>query len=96
MKVNNLILDKDTHEVTKSNKRLNLTRKEFSLLELLMSNLGKVVTRTDMIEHVWDINADPFSNTVEAHILNLRKKVGDSKKRLIRNIPGRGYKMVSN
>jgi DNA-binding response OmpR family regulator len=96
MKVDNIILDKDTHEVTKSNKHLNLTRKEFSLLELLMSNLGKVVTRTDMIEHVWDINADPFSNTLEAHILNLRKKVGDTKKRLIRNIPGRGYKMVSN
>jgi len=94
LKVDNLVLNKDTQEVTRGCKRLNLTRKEFSLLELLMSNLGNVVTRTDMIEHVWDINADPFSNTVEAHILNLRKKVGDTKKQLIRNIPGRGYKMV--
>jgi DNA-binding response OmpR family regulator len=96
IKVNNLILNKDTQEVTKGSKRLNLTRKEFSLLELLMSNLGNVVTRTDMIEHVWDINADPFSNTVEAHILNLRKKVGDTKKQFIRNVPGRGYKIVFN
>jgi len=96
LKVDNLVLNKDTQEVTRGGKRLNLTRKEFSLLELLMSNLGNVVTRTDMIEHVWDINADPFSNTVEAHILNLRKKIGDTKKHLIRNVPGRGYKIVSN
>jgi DNA-binding response OmpR family regulator len=96
IKVDGLLLNKDTHEVSKNNKRLKLTRKEFSLLELLMSNLDKVITRTDMIEHVWDINADPFSNTVEAHIFNLRKKIGDEKKHLIRNIPGRGYKIVSN
>lgn len=96
IKTNNLILNKDTHEVRKNNKRIDLTRKEFSLLELLMSNLGKVVTRTDMMEHVWDINADPFSNTVEAHILNLRKKIGDRNKKILRNIPGRGYKISIN
>jgi len=96
IKIGNLILNKNTHEVTRNNKRINLTRKEFALLELLMSNLGKIVTRVDMIEHVWDINADPCSNTLEAHILNLRKKIGDEKKHLIRNIPGRGYKIVSN
>lgn len=96
LKSGNLILNKDTHEVTKSGKRLNLTRKEFGLLELLMSNAGNVITRADMIEHVWDINADPFSNTVEAHILNLRRKIGDNHKRLIRNIPGRGYKIAFN
>jgi DNA-binding response OmpR family regulator len=96
LKASNLTLNKGTQEVRLGNKRLNLTRKEFSLLELLMSNLGNVVTRTDMIEHVWDINADPFSNTVEAHILNVRKKIGDSQKRIIRNISGRGYKMVFN
>jgi DNA-binding response OmpR family regulator len=96
LKADNLILNKDTQEVRMGHKRLNLTRKEFSLLELLMSNLGNVVTRTDMIEHVWDINADPFSNTVEAHVLNLRKKIGDTQKRIIRNVPGRGYKMVFN
>ena len=96
IKVDNLILNKNTHEVTRGNKRINTTRKEFSILELLMSNLGKIVTRSEMIEHVWDINADPCSNTLEAHVLNVRKKIGDSKKQLIRNIPGRGYKMVSN
>lgn len=96
LRADNLILNKDTQEVRMGHKRLNLTRKEFSLLELLMSNLGNVVTRTDMIEHVWDINADPFSNTVEAHVLNLRKKIGDAQKRIIRNVPGRGYKMVFN
>jgi len=96
IKIGNLVLNKHTHEVTRNNKRINLTRKEFALLELLMSNLGKIVTRTDMVEHVWDINADPCSNTLEAHIFNLRKKIGDEKKNLIRNIPGRGYKIVSN
>jgi DNA-binding response OmpR family regulator len=96
LKASNLTLNKGTQEVRLGHKRLNLTRKEFSLLELLMSNLGNVVTRTDMIEHVWDINADPFSNTVEAHILNVRKKIGDSQKRIIRNVSGRGYNMVFN
>lgn len=69
-----------------------LTRKEYNLLEYLMRNQGVILSRSMIMEHVWNAESDPFSNTVEAHILNLRKKVNVGNKReLIRNVPGRGY-----
>jgi len=92
LKGSGIQLNSDTHEVNRSNKKIYLTRKEFSLLELLMKNSGRVVSRTIIMEKVWDINADPFSNTIETHIRNLRQKLKDTKKRIISNIPGRGYK----
>lgn len=92
--VKDLILNADTCEVTKSDKRIYLTRKEFSLLELLMKNKNKVMSRGLIMDHVWDINMDPFSNTLETHIMNIRKKIGDKKtNRIILNVPGRGYKI---
>jgi DNA-binding response OmpR family regulator len=87
----NINLNSDTHEVTRHKKKIYLTRKEFMLLELLMKNIGKVISRGAIMEHVWDMNADPFSNTIESHIRNLRKKIGDNNKQIIVNIPGRGY-----
>ena len=86
-------LNKDTQEVFVKNKRIYLTRKEFSILELMMKHPGKLITRSMLLEHAWDMNANPFSNTIESHILNLRKKLGDSKKQIIRSMPGRGYKI---
>lgn len=71
---------------------IQLTRKEFSLLEYLMKNPDVPVSRSMIMEHVWNSESDPFSNTVEAHILNLRKKVNNGgKKDIIKNIAGRGY-----
>jgi DNA-binding response OmpR family regulator len=84
-------LNSQTHEVVANKKRVYLTRKEFMLLELLMKNLGKIISRGIIMEKVWDMDADPFSNTVESHIRNLRKKLGDLEKKIIVNIPGRGY-----
>jgi two-component system OmpR family response regulator len=65
------------------------------LLEYLVRNLGQVLTRGMILEHVWDMNADPFSNTIEAHISNLRRKIGNGKKNLIQTVPGRGYKICA-
>ncbi len=93
-KVNDIELNSDRHIVLKSGIEIELTKKEFTLLEYLLQNKERVVTRGQILEHVWDINADPFSNTIESHIVNLRKKIGDSNKRLIKNIPGRGYKIT--
>lgn len=95
LKVNDIYLYRDRQQVKRKHQEIYLTRKEFSLLEILMKNKNCVVTRGQILEHVWDINADPFSNTIEAHILNLRKKIGDSKKKIIQNIPGRGYKITA-
>ncbi|MBI5126573.1 MAG: response regulator transcription factor [Candidatus Taylorbacteria bacterium] len=97
LEVEDLFLDSNKHIVRRGNKGIYLTKKEFGLLEYLMLNKGNVCSRGMIMEHVWNINADPFSNTIEAHILNLRKKIGSrGKKELIHNIPGRGYKIISN
>jgi len=95
LKIADIELHQDRNQVFKKGKELYLTRKEFTLLAYLLLNKERVVSRGQLLEHVWDINADPFSNTIEAHILNLRKKLGDTKKRLIRSVPGRGYKITN-
>lgn len=93
LRINDLILDMKGHTVKLGDNEIYLTRKEFSLLAYLMKNKGNVVSRGMIMEHVWDMNADPFSNTIEAHILNLRRKVDISiDRKFIHTIPGRGYK----
>lgn len=89
-----LSLDRNKQKVIRGKKEIYLTRKEFSLLEYLMEHSDTVVSRGMILEHVWNKDGDPFSNTVEAHVLNLRKKIEwGKKKRLIHNLPGRGYKI---
>lgn len=92
--VDDLTLNTKTHVVTRSNKDIHLTRKEFMLLQLLMQNQGDVISRGMINEHVWDNEADPLSKTIESHILSLRNKINmNGKKRLIETISGRGYKI---
>lgn len=93
-KIADLRLDIATQKVSRGHKSIYLTKKEFALLEYLMRNKGAVVSRGSITEHVWDMNIDPVSNTIEMHILNLRKKLEQAnQKRLIHSIPGRGYKL---
>lgn len=80
--------------IRRNKKFIHLTRKEFGLLAILVKNKDDVVSRAQILEHVWDMNIDPFSNTIETHIMNLRKKLRDSKRLLITSIPGRGYKFT--
>ncbi len=88
----NLILNTEKQVAHRDHDPIYLTRKEYILLEYLMRNRGTVLSRGMIMEHVWNAESDPFSNTVEAHIVNLRKKINFGKRRdLIRNIPGRGY-----
>lgn len=90
--VGDLTLDIDRQRVTRGSKLIYLTRKEFSLLEYLMKNKSRIVSRAMITENVWGEELNPFSNTIETHMLNLRKKVdGSHKEKLIRNMPGRGY-----
>lgn len=95
MVLDDLTIDTETKEVYRSGNAVYLTRKEYMLLECMTRKCGKIVTRAEIVEEVWDNEADPFSNTVEAHIRNLRKKLrkeGDDKG-YIHTIPGRGYKV---
>jgi len=81
-----------TRIVTYKNKPVSLTLKEFMVLEYLISNLGKVITRDDLYSHAWDFADSSFSNTVDVHIKNLRKKIHDNGK-IIQTVRGVGYKM---
>lgn len=88
-----IVIDSTRQVVTCRSKDVYLTRKEFTLLEYLAQRKGTVVTRAMLIEHVWNMNRDLFSNTIEAHILNLRRKLASqSKQKFIYTVPGRGYK----
>jgi DNA-binding response OmpR family regulator len=91
-----LVLDTSTYEVRRGKQQIYLTLKEFSLLELLLKNKGKVVSRGAILEHVWDMDGDPMSKTIETHIVNLRKKIDKGPRKLIYNIPGRGYKIETH
>jgi DNA-binding response OmpR family regulator len=95
LELDDLTLDTTKYQVTRGETSIQLTKKEFGLLEYLLRNKDQVISRTALIEHVWDINADLFSNTLETHILNLRRKIElPEKRKLIHTISGRGYKIA--
>lgn len=92
LKVADLTVDQGAHSVTRGDKQIHLTRKEFHMLEYLMKHVGTVVSRSQIMEQVWTSDGNPFSNTVEAHIRNLRRKINIAgMPNIILNIPGRGY-----
>ncbi len=92
--MDDLLLDTNRQKVIRGKESIYLTKKEFALLEYLFRNEGMVVSRGMITEHVWDMHIDPFSNTIEMHILNLRKKIDKPRKhKLIHSVPGRGYKI---
>ncbi|HEY0908499.1 MAG TPA: response regulator transcription factor [Candidatus Paceibacterota bacterium] len=94
LRVADLTLDTMSQKVRRGTRDIYLTRKEFALIEYLMRQSGNVVSRAALMEHVWNEELDPFSNTIEAHILNLRKKIdATSKRKLIQTVPGRGYRI---
>ncbi len=93
-KADDLVLDTKRQTVKRGDKDIYLTRKEFMLLEYLLRNKDVVLSRAMIMEHVWDMYADPFSNTIESHILSLRKKIDlPNRQKLIQTVPGRGYKL---
>jgi len=92
LKAADLELDLLTHKVIRGSREIELTTKEFSLLEYLMRKEGIIVTRTMISEHVWDIDFDTFTNVIDVYINYLRNKVDSgSKKKLIHTVRGRGY-----
>jgi DNA-binding response OmpR family regulator len=91
MTVGGITLDLNKHTATLDGIQLYLTRKEFNLLQYLVRNKGLILSRSMIMEHVWHADSDPFSNTIEAHITNLRKKLHQGNREYIRNVPGRGY-----
>jgi DNA-binding response OmpR family regulator len=96
IRVGTLSIDLSKQIVRREKKIINLTRKEYVILEYLMRNRGEIKSRESIMENVWDINSDPFSNTLDTHILNLRNKIKlTNSPELIHTFTGRGYKIDS-
>ena len=92
LSVGELSLNYGTHEVTKAGEPIELTQREFTLLELLMRAPGRVYTRTQILEYVWDYDFDPNTNLVDVYIRRLRNKIENAEAPYIETIRGVGYR----
>ena len=92
LKVADLVLDPVTHAVSRGGQEIELTAKEYALLEYLMRQVNRVVTRTMISEHVWEYHFDPMTNVIDVYVNHLRNKIDlDSSQKLIHTIRGVGY-----
>ncbi len=92
LKVGELELDTLRHKARRGGKELELTSREYALLEYLMRHADRVVTRTMLAEHVWEQDFDPLSNVIDVHIARLRRKVdNDFRKKYLQTMRGTGY-----
>ncbi|HKB85650.1 MAG TPA: response regulator transcription factor [Ignavibacteriaceae bacterium] len=90
--LSDITLNPDTHQVFKNDEEILLTQKEFSLFEFLLRNKGRVCTRTNIIEHVWDIHFEADTSVIDVYINFLRKKLKlESSNDLIQTVRGVGY-----
>jgi two-component system, OmpR family, response regulator len=91
-RLGDLVLDRLSHKVTRAAEEITLQPREFRLLEYLMQNAGKVVTRTMLLEHVWDYHFDPQTNVIDVHVSRLRAKIDrDFDAPLLHTVRGAGY-----
>src|SRR5579871_2466399 len=94
LKFADLELDRMTRRVTRNGKRIELTAREFQLLEFMMRHSGQVVTRTMLLEGVWDYHFDPQTNVIDVHISRLRQAIDkDFDKPLLHTVRGAGYSL---
>jgi len=92
VRVADLELDRLTQKVRRAGKRIDLTGKEYALLEYFAANAGRVLTRTMIMEHVWDESFEGLTNIVDVYVRHLRAKVDDAhEQKLIRTVRGAGY-----
>ena len=94
VRLTDLTVDRARHRAPRGDRTLSLTRKEFGVLEMLAAADGGVVSAEELLEHVWDANADPFSNIVSVTMTRLRRKLGEPP--LIRTVVGRGYRLCDH
>ncbi|WP_181704161.1 response regulator transcription factor [Chthonobacter albigriseus] len=95
-RVGDLSLDRLTHTVSRGNQEIPLQPREFRLLEYMMQHAGQVVTRTMLLENVWDYHFDPQTNVIDVHVSRLRAKIDKGfERQLLQTIRGAGY-MISD
>jgi len=93
VKVRDLEINQEKFEVKKNGKKITLTRREFNLLLALAKTPGKVFSRSDLLDTVYSVDDEVFDRTIDVHITNLRRKLGDKEQKLIKTITGVGYKL---
>ncbi len=86
-------LHPDREQAYQGDREIKLTKKEFMILEYFLRHKGQMISRNQLLEHAWDRNVDIFTNVMDTHIKNLRKKLGKSGK-LIQTVYGSGYKIL--
>jgi two-component system OmpR family response regulator len=94
--VDDLAMDLLTHKVTRAGRTIALQPREFKLLEYLMRHANQVVTRTMLLENVWDYNFDPQTNVVDVHVSKLRQKIDTGGRPLLRTVRNAGYKLTAD
>ncbi|HEU4585110.1 MAG TPA: response regulator transcription factor [Gemmatimonadaceae bacterium] len=95
-RVADLELDTATRVARRGNRTIDLTTKEFVVLEYMMRNAGRVLTREQISEHAWDANYDPFSNVIDVYVARLRRKVdAPGEPALIETVRGAGYRLAA-
>jgi two-component system, OmpR family, copper resistance phosphate regulon response regulator CusR len=96
IEVADLRIDTRSHEVRRGGELIELTAKEYALLEYLARRAGDLVTRAEISEHVWDESFDPFSNLIEVYIQRLRRRIDEGREtKLIRTLRGEGYRLAA-
>jgi len=98
LKAQNISLDPVEKVVWKSDHRIQLTRKEFGILEYLLRHPNEVISQEELLEHVWGTMTNVFSNTIRVHIQSLREKLADNSEtpRYIETVIGTGYRFISS
>jgi len=92
LQVGNLMLDRSGHQVKRSGQTIELTAKEFALLEYFMVNAGRVLSRTMIVENVWDQSFEGLTNIVDVYVRQLRRKIDEGHElKLLRTVRGVGY-----
>lgn len=94
LSLDELELNPGAQQVTVGGKEVSLTLREYGVLEYLLRNKGSVVTRQDLLDHVWDQFFDSFSNVVDVHLKNLRKKLPPAYARRLKTVWGKGYRLA--
>jgi len=96
IEIGDLIINSSSHRVSRAGSSIQLTAKEYALLEYLARRVGQLVSRADIAAHVWDNDFDPFSNTIEVYMNRLRKKIDDGHlTKLLHTRRGEGYILES-
>ena len=93
LRYQDITLDPSARAVWRGNQRIELTKKEYGILEYLMYHPTKVVTQEELLEHVWDMRADSFTTTVRVHVTSLRRKLDGTNNSYIETVVGSGYRL---